>query len=173
MSNEWQYLFEISRQLKEEWSKLSFGDMCSAIASFCTDSGHKMFPNLTLLLNRVHTLPHFNAEAERTFSMLTDAKTNKRNWLGTKIVNSMCVTCSALKARNTGFFLQFKIFQQYSSTQTSVLIFFTPCLFIFLILVVYFLIFIITKFRQLCKIDVSEDGGNGFAIDILHSSRMK
>ena len=64
MSNEWKYLFEIGPGLKEKWSKLSFNDMCSAISSFCRDSGHKMFPNLTSLLNRVRTLPHFNAEAE-------------------------------------------------------------------------------------------------------------
>ena len=93
-------LFEISPQVKEEWSELSFDDMCSAIASSCTNSGHKMFPNLTSLLNRVRTLPHSNAEAERAFSMLTDAKTIKRNRLGTKIINSICFTRSALKARN-------------------------------------------------------------------------
>ena len=100
MANELQSLLEISPQIKEEWSKLSFDDMCLAIASFNMDSEHKMFPNLTSLLNRVRTLPHFNAETERAFSMLTDVKTNKRNRLGTRIVNSICVTRSALKARN-------------------------------------------------------------------------
>ena len=74
--------------------------MWSAIAVFGTESQNRMFPNLTSLLNRVRTLPHSNAEAERAFSMLTDAKTIKRNQLETKMINSICVTRAALKARD-------------------------------------------------------------------------
>ena len=59
-----------------------------------------MFPNLSSLLSHVRTLPHSNAEAERVFSMLTDAKTNKRNRLEIRAVNSICVTQSALRSRN-------------------------------------------------------------------------
>ena len=86
--------------IKEQWSKLSFDEMCIAIGVFTTNKGGKMFPNLSSLLIRVRTLPDFNAEAERAFSMLTDAKTGKRNRLGIRTVNSICVTQSALRARN-------------------------------------------------------------------------
>ena len=56
---------------------MSFDDMWSAIAVFCTNSGQKMFANLNSMLNRVRSLRHFNGEAERAFYMLTDAKHNK------------------------------------------------------------------------------------------------
>ena len=90
-------LFELSAEIKEQWSKLSFDEMCVAIGVFTTNKREKMFPNLSSLLSRVRTLPHSNAEAERVFSMLTDAKTSKRNRLG---IRTICVTQSALRARN-------------------------------------------------------------------------
>ena len=45
-------------------------------------------------------LPHSNAEAELAFSMLTDAKTSKRNRLGIRTVSFICVTLSASRAGN-------------------------------------------------------------------------
>ena len=99
-ANEWRSLFELSPEIKEQWSKLSFDEMCIAIRVFTTNKRGKMFPNLSSLLSCVRTFPHSNAQAERAFSMLTDAKTSKRNRLGIRAVNSICVTQSALRARN-------------------------------------------------------------------------
>ena len=93
-------MIELSPEIKEQWSKLSFDEMCIAIGLFTTNKGGKMFPNLSSLLSRMRTLPHSNAEAERAFSMLTDPKTSKRNRLGIRSVNSICVTQSALRARH-------------------------------------------------------------------------
>ena len=100
IGNEWRSLFELSPEIKEQWSKLSFDEMCIAIGVFTTNKGGKMFSKLSSLLSHVRTLPHSNAEAERAFSMLTDAKTRKSNRLGIRTVNSICVTHSALRARN-------------------------------------------------------------------------
>ena len=100
IGNEWRSLFELSPEIKEQWSKLSFDEMCIAIGVFTTNKGRKMFPNLSSLWNRVRSLPHSDAEAERGFSMLTDAKTSKINRLMIRTVNSICVTQSALRARN-------------------------------------------------------------------------
>ena len=95
LSKEWQSLLELSPEIKKKWSKLSFDDMWSFIAVFCTEAQNRMLPNLTSLLNRARTLPHSNAEAERAFSMLTDTKKIKRNRLETKMT-----TRAALKARD-------------------------------------------------------------------------
>ena len=92
-------MIELSPEIKEQWSKLSFDEMCIAIGVFTTNKGGKMFLNLSSLLSRVRTLHHSNAEAEQAFSMLTDAKTSKKNRLGIRTVNSICVTQSALRTR--------------------------------------------------------------------------
>ena len=55
--------------------------MWSSIGVSSTSKGEKIFPNLISVLDRFRSLPHSNAEAERGFSMLTDAKTPKRNRL--------------------------------------------------------------------------------------------
>ena len=79
IGNEWKSLFELNPEIEEQWSKLSFDEMCVAIGVFTTNKGGKMFPNLSSLLSRARTLSYSNAEAERAFSMLTDAKTSKRS----------------------------------------------------------------------------------------------
>ena len=67
-------MFELSPEIKEQWSKLSFDEMCIAIRVCTTNKGGTVFLNLSSLLSRVRTLPHSNAEAERAFTMLPDAK---------------------------------------------------------------------------------------------------
>jgi len=57
------------------------------------------YPNLTSLLNAIRALPHSNADPERTFSILSDLKTKKRNLLSSTTVNAICVLKSALKTR--------------------------------------------------------------------------
>ena len=100
IGNKWRSFFELSPEIKEQWSELSFDEMCVAIGVFTTNKGGKMFLNLSSSLSRARTLPHSNAEAERAFSTVTDAKTSERNRLGIRTVNSICVTQLALRARN-------------------------------------------------------------------------
>lgn len=85
---------------KEELAKLSFDKMCIKINLSLADDGTAKFSNLTKLLNLVRTLPYSNAEAERSFSMLKEAKTCKRNRLGVETLNSILVVRSALIACN-------------------------------------------------------------------------
>ena len=57
-----------------------------------------MFPNLQLLVEAVLSLPHSNAEAERIFSIITDAKNKERNWLSNDTISTICVTRSSFQA---------------------------------------------------------------------------
>jgi len=97
VEKEWKYLYEIDTVTKNEWSKLCFDDMWIKISLFSTDKGELHFPNLRLLLSVVRTLPHSNAEAERVFSLIPDAKTKKRNSISIETLNSICVIRYALK----------------------------------------------------------------------------
>ena len=45
LSKEWQSLLELSPEIKGKWPKLSFDDMWSAIAVFCTEAQVRMFLN--------------------------------------------------------------------------------------------------------------------------------
>ena len=65
IGNEWRSLIELSPEIREQLSKLTFDEMCIAIGVFTTNKGGKMFPNLSSLLSRVRTLHLSNAEAER------------------------------------------------------------------------------------------------------------
>ena len=100
LQNEWKYLYEIDSVKKIEWSKLCFDDMWIKIGFFSTDEGKLCFPNLRSLLSVVRTLPHSNAEAERVFSLIPDAKTKKRNSMSIETLNSICVIKYALKDNN-------------------------------------------------------------------------
>ena len=59
-----------------------------------------VFSKLLSLLSRERTLPPSNSEAERAFSMLTDAKISKRNRLRIRTVNYISVTQSTIRAKN-------------------------------------------------------------------------
>jgi len=54
---------------------------------------------MTKLINAIRSLPNSNADAGRTFSMLTDVKTKKRNKLSTIHVQAMCAIKLNLRAR--------------------------------------------------------------------------
>ncbi|EZA47913.1 hypothetical protein X777_15032 [Ooceraea biroi] len=54
---------------------------------------------VVLFVSAVRSLPNSNADPERTFSILTDLKTKKRNKLSPTCVNATCVIKSALKTR--------------------------------------------------------------------------
>lgn len=57
------------------------------------------YPNLISLINAIRSLPHSNADPERTFSCLSDLKTKKRNRLSSTSINATCVFKSALMTR--------------------------------------------------------------------------
>jgi len=57
------------------------------------------YPNLKSLVNAVRSRPNSNADLERTFSVLSDLKTKKRNRLSSTTINASCVFKSALKTR--------------------------------------------------------------------------
>ncbi|KAK3928053.1 CTP synthase [Frankliniella fusca] len=66
-----------------------------------------VFPELSKLAKVTLALPHSNASAERTFSVVTDTKTNKRNKMKNKTLDSICVVRSAMKRKKeTCFDLQ-------------------------------------------------------------------
>ncbi|KAK0073952.1 hypothetical protein PV326_012906 [Microctonus aethiopoides] len=52
--------------------------------------GAPVFDNLKILVDLVLILPHSNAEAERTFSNVTDIVTKKRNRIGSDTVAVIC-----------------------------------------------------------------------------------
>ncbi|CAL1678305.1 unnamed protein product [Lasius platythorax] len=99
MRSEWKSLYEVDLPTKSDWSKLSFDDMWIQIGLYSVDNKIR-FPNLGSLLSVVRALPHSNAEAERVFSIIPDAKTRKRNNMSIETLNSICVIKYALKAHN-------------------------------------------------------------------------
>lgn len=96
IESEWKRLYEIDLITKNKWSNLCFDDMWIEIGFFSTDEGKLHFSNLRLLLSVVRTLPHSNAEAERVFFLIPDAKT-KKNKMSIETLNSICVIKYALK----------------------------------------------------------------------------
>ena len=46
IGNESRSLFELIPEIKDQWSQLSFNEMCIAIGVFTTNKGGKMFPTL-------------------------------------------------------------------------------------------------------------------------------
>ncbi|KAL6417908.1 hypothetical protein ACFW04_014250 [Cataglyphis niger] len=79
---------------KKEWNALhlDFTTMWKEILK-------RTYPNIKSLLNAIRSLPNSNADPERTFSLLTDLKTKKRNKLLSACINASCVLKSALKTR--------------------------------------------------------------------------
>ncbi|XP_066583780.1 protein FAM200A-like [Prorops nasuta] len=99
LKEEWVSLYnKITDEEKVKLSQLNFDDMWKNILKIDIN-GSKNWPNLSKLLSKVRCLPHSNADPERTFSVLSDLKTRKRNRLSADSVNSACVFKSALKAK--------------------------------------------------------------------------
>ena len=57
------------------------------------------YPNLRLIVNAIRSLPHSNADPERSFSILSNLKCKEKSRLSSTSVNAICVFKSALKAR--------------------------------------------------------------------------
>ena len=94
---EWETLFKIDENYKKSLEQMSFDEMWSKISFMRSKSNEIMFPKLRYISTYVRTLPHSNAEAERSFSIIPDAKTIKRNALGNDTVSSICVLRFNLK----------------------------------------------------------------------------
>ena len=65
---------------------MSFDEMWTTISFMRNKSNEITFPKLRYISTYVRTLPHSNAEAERSFSIIPDAQTIKRNALGNDTV---------------------------------------------------------------------------------------
>ncbi|KYN10052.1 hypothetical protein ALC57_17824, partial [Trachymyrmex cornetzi] len=96
---EWRILPSIfDDEQTKELASLEIDEMWGKILAHKDFNDEIMFPNLQLLVEAVLSLPHSNAEAERIFSIVTDAKNKKRNRLSNDTVSTICVTRSSFQA---------------------------------------------------------------------------
>jgi len=72
----------------------------TSISVWCEDIFHILIPlsSLELLVESVFTFPHSNAEAERIFSIVTDIKNKKRNFLSDSMTSAICTIRSSFQA---------------------------------------------------------------------------
>lgn len=99
LKEEWLMLAsDFTIEEKQNLIKINFDNMWKEILKRQSVNNPK-YPNLRSLLNAVRSLPHSNADPERTFSLLSDLKTKKRNRLSSTSINATCVFKSALKTR--------------------------------------------------------------------------
>lgn len=75
---------------KQHLSSLTLENMWSEIFELEYSPGLPAFSNSHEVVNLVMILPHSNAEAERTFSNVTDIVTKKRNRIGSDTVAAIC-----------------------------------------------------------------------------------
>jgi len=80
----------LAMPLEEAWREIS------ALKNF---SDEPVFPELTKLARCAMTLPHSNAEAERIFSIVTDAKSKRRNRMGVENLNAIAVVRSSFSSK--------------------------------------------------------------------------
>jgi len=99
---------------KQNLSKLNFDEMWKQILQ----TNVIKYPNLTLLLNAIRSLPNSNADSERIFSFLPDIKTKKRNKLSSTSMNAICVVKSALQTRRENI-ITMKINEKHLSLMSS------------------------------------------------------
>lgn len=109
LKHEWLALpADITIEDKERLSKLNLDEMWKELLQRQLLNNFK-YPSLRNLLNAVRALPNSNADPERTFSILTDLKSKKRNSLSSTSVNAACVLKFALKSRGeTALSMQIK-----------------------------------------------------------------
>lgn len=99
LKQEWLTLHsDFTIEEKQTLATLNFDGMWKKILKSQCNSIFK-YPNLTSFINAIRSLPNSNADPERTFSLLTDLKTKKRNRLSAASINATCVFKSALKTR--------------------------------------------------------------------------
>ncbi|EFN72092.1 Zinc finger protein KIAA0543, partial [Camponotus floridanus] len=92
LKNEWFQLYSDSTikktiKKKQNLSTINFDSMWKEILKRQSISNPK-YPNLKSLISTIRSLPNSNADPERTFSVLSDIKTKKRNRLSTTTINA-------------------------------------------------------------------------------------
>ncbi|KAK0070838.1 hypothetical protein PV326_002024, partial [Microctonus aethiopoides] len=91
INSEWLFLpFFWKGEQKQHISSLTLENMWTEIFKAEYSPGVPVFDNLKTLVDMVLILPHSNAEAERTFSNVTDIVTKKRNRIGSDTVAAIC-----------------------------------------------------------------------------------
>jgi len=100
LQKEWQFLnLNFTLEQKVKIINLDFDNAWKTILAAKKADGTFKYPTMTKLINAIRSLPNSNADAERTFSMLTDVKTKKRNKLSAIHVQAVCVFKLNLKAK--------------------------------------------------------------------------
>ncbi|CAH0561706.1 unnamed protein product [Brassicogethes aeneus] len=98
LKTEWrQVLRRFSLRAETSYSLITFDEMWKDILSCKNVDGNVIFPHLKVLVGYIRSLPHSNAAAERTFSLLPDISTKKRNSLSNESINALAVVKSANK----------------------------------------------------------------------------
>ncbi|CAH0549744.1 unnamed protein product [Brassicogethes aeneus] len=77
--------------LRDEICLVTFDEMWKNVLSCKNGNGMEIFPNLKALVGYIRSLPHFNAAAEKTFSLLPDISTKKRNSLSNESFNALAI----------------------------------------------------------------------------------
>ena len=90
MKSEWRLIYR-NFSPKPELDMLSFDEMWKTILSTKDGKGEVKYPQLRTLVAYIGSLPHSNAAAERSFSMLPDICSKKRNRLSTDSINAIAV----------------------------------------------------------------------------------
>jgi len=100
LQKEWQCLnVNFTLEQKVKIINLDFDNAWKTILATKKADGTFKYPTMTKLINAIRSLPHSNADAERTFSMLTDVRTKKRNKLSAIHVQAVCLFKLNLRAR--------------------------------------------------------------------------
>jgi len=100
LQKEWRFLnLNFTLEQKVKIINLNFDNAWKTILAAKKADGTFKYPTMTKLINAIRSLPNSNADAERTFSMLTDVKTKKRNKLSAIHVQAVCVFKLNLRAR--------------------------------------------------------------------------
>lgn len=97
LKDEWLRLWLLDRETIRHLSKLDFDDMWAEISNRKLPSGEEEFPLLKEVSTLVRSLPNSNSCPERSFSVVTDVKTKRRNGMGIETLNSVCVVRNHFK----------------------------------------------------------------------------
>ncbi|CAH1111603.1 unnamed protein product [Psylliodes chrysocephalus] len=88
LSVEWQNLPNAFNEFEIlDFKNMAIEEMWLKIIDSKNFNDEYLFPNLKQIINIVLSLPHFNAEAERIFSLVTDIKSKKRNRIDDDFIN--------------------------------------------------------------------------------------
>ena len=114
LSSKYEHIIGSVSQIQREWEdlpvyfnpdeqsrleKMNVEEFWEYLSQLRNYSDIYVFRNLALMAKLVLTLPHSNAETERIFSMMGDAKTKKRNKMGPELLDSILFINSNMKSK--------------------------------------------------------------------------